>query len=56
MEEATADVTSVPINKLITFSVPCSQQGNQVLTYNKNFGDFISTILANKGKVNDHVA
>ena len=36
----------------------CNQQGNQVRIYNKSFGDFIGTILAmaNKGKINDHVA
>ena len=36
--------------------VPCIQQGNQVRICNKSFGDFIGTILANKGEINYHVA
>ena len=36
--------------------MPCRQQRNQVRIYNKSFGDFITTIWANEGKVNDHVA
>ena len=38
------------------FMVPCNQQGNQVRICNKSFGDFIGTILANKGEINYHVA
>ena len=34
------------------FIVSCKQQGNQVRIYNKSFGDFISTILADKGEIN----
>ena len=35
---------------LITFIVPCSKQGNKVRNCMKSFGDFIGTILANKGE------
>ena len=35
--------------------MPCNQQRNQVPIYNKSFGDFIGTILGNKGEINDHV-
>ena len=38
------------------FMVPCNQQGNQVRICNKSFGDFIGTILANKGEINYHAA
>ena len=30
--------------------MPCSKQGNKVRVYIKSFGDFICTMLANKGE------
>ena len=40
----------------LLFTVPCNQQGNQVRICNNSFGDFIGTILENKGERNYHVA
>ena len=46
-----------PINlSSLLFIVPCNQQGNQVHLCNKSFGDFLGTILENKGEINKHVA
>ena len=43
---------------LLFLLYPVINRGNQVRIYNKSFliGDFIRTILANKGEINDHVA
>ena len=40
----------------LLFTVPCNQQGNQIRICNNSFGDFIGTILENKGEINYHVA
>ena len=56
IQKARVGVFLCPVNlSWLLFIVPCNQQGNQVPIYNKNFGDFIGTILANKGEINDLV-
>ena len=55
LEWAIPSVSNCYLSSLL-FMVPCNQQGNQVRICNKSFGDFIGTVLANKGEINYHVA